>query len=148
MKNFAYTPSGAYAQPVKHIYTRPLRVHDPQDVARCEQAFVRANALLEDECFSWPGTSVMVAEKHGKPILYQPVFTNYVLGSLGPGELGALATDLASAQHQIVASVVYESRKAGYGEVLFMGGNARTEAFALRHDFEPTKYPMFRMRLT
>lgn len=131
---------------MNHIYVRPLRVHDESDMAACRRAFEQSGAYIPEESFSWPSTRVLVAEKSGAPVLYQPVRSVYLLGSLGKVS-GITDLELASAQHQITAAVFYESQKAGNGELIFMGGNTQTESFALRHQFEEYPHRLFRMKV-
>lgn len=131
---------------MKHIYIRPLRGNDEDEVRACVQAFTDANAYLPKGSLAWPSTRMMVAEKDGKPLLYQPIFDTLVLGSLGP-VAGISATDFASAQHQITAAAFWEASRSGIGRIYCGGGNLDTEAFCQRHDYRKLRYPMFRLKV-
>ena len=124
-----------YIMARSHIFVRPLRVHDSSDVLACENALMRNNAYIPNSAFTWPSTRVLVAEKNAQAVLYVPVYTSYVLGSLGPCTDSDF--DLASAQLQIVETMVYESHKSGFGELLCQSGHPKTDPFARRHQFVP-----------
>jgi hypothetical protein len=114
-----------------------------KDIANCEAA-LKGKPGLDPEVLGYPATTILVAED-GVDTVYMPVQTCYVLETLGY-EDGTKDFALAQAMKQFVSILVWEARKNGIGEVLFLGNNADTNTFALNNGFEELPYKCYRLR--
>lgn len=112
---------------------------NPDELQLFQDSLKANNGELLNTC---PDMKVMVAE-NSKPLLFAPVQSCYVMGSLGYKDISNL--QLASAMRQVVSTLVWESRREGRGDIYFVGGNEMSDSFARRNGFE--EVTAFRMRL-
>lgn len=128
---------------MKNIYTRPFNGASSQEVELFKESFKANDAELGPEVL-YPDTKFIVAESD-QPLLFVPVQSVYMMGSLGHKDVPPL--QLATAMRQVVATLVWESRKQGRGDIYFVGGNEHSDTFAENNGFERVDKPVFRMRL-
>lgn len=128
---------------MKHVFTRLLNGLDAEELEIFKDSFKASNGELGQEC-TYPETKIMVAE-NGRPLLFLPIQSCYVMGSLGYKEVSNL--ELASAMRQVVSTLVWESRAQGRGDIYFVGGHELSDQFAENNGFERVDKPVFRMRL-
>lgn len=128
---------------MKNIYTRLLNGLSPEELQLFQDSYKASNGELGQEVL-YPDTKIMVAE-NGKPLLFMPIQSCYVMGSLG--YKGTSNLQLASAMRQITATLVWESRREGRGDIYFVGGHEMSDSFARHNGFEEVASPVFRMRL-
>jgi hypothetical protein len=114
-----------------------------QDIQQCEDA-LRGKDGLDPDVLAYPATTILVAED-GQNSAYMPIQTCYVMETLGFKD-GTPDLALASAMKQFVSILVWEARKNGIGEILFLGNNEQTNAFALNNSFEEVPYKVFRLK--
>lgn len=126
---------------MKNVFTRLLNGLDPEELQLFQDSLKANNGELLNTC---PDMKVVVAE-NGKPLLFTPVQSCYVMGSLGYKDISNL--QLASAMRQVVSTLVWESRREGRGDIYFVGGNEMSDKFAENNGFEEVTAPVFRMRL-
>lgn len=126
---------------MKNVYTRLLDGLNPEELQLFQDCLKARNGELLNTC---PDMKVMVAE-NGKPLLFTPVQSCYVMGSLGYKDISNL--QLASAMRQTTATLVWESRQQGRGDIYFVGGHEMSDSFARHNGFEEVAAPVFRMRL-
>jgi hypothetical protein len=129
---------------MKNIYTRLLNGNSAKELQQMQDCFAANNAELGPEAL-YPDTKFIVAE-NDRTFLVAPVQSVYMLGSLGYQEGSNL--QLASAMRQIIATLAWESRKQGRGDIYFIGGNEKSDAYAENNDFELVDKPVYRLRLT
>jgi hypothetical protein len=127
---------------MKNIYTRLLNGGNAKELEDMQEAFAGRNAEIGPV---YPESRIIVAEDGTKPVLFMPVQSCYFMGSLGYKEVNRL--QLASAMRQITATLVWESRAAGRGEIFFIGGNEESDNFAAANDYELVKEPVYRLRI-
>ena len=113
-----------------------------KDINSCREALQGKDAL-DTDVLAYPATTVLVAED-GKDQVFMPVQVCYLMETLGYKDVSDVA--LASAMKQFVSILVWEGRKAGHGELLFLGNNEQTNAFALNNGFELIEYQVYRLR--
>ena len=132
---------------MKHILVRPFR-QIPSEVEKAQESLnsVRGISFLDPETLTYPVTRILVAE-NGKPVMFLPVQTCYVLESLGPTK-EASDMEIASALKQLTAILHYESSKAGHGEMLFFCGHPATQNFAEKHGWERVDIPIYRWKVS
>jgi len=123
---------------MKHIYVRPLRLYDEQDKAAFVVAADASGKEFPKDVFTLPSTRIMVAEEEGRIVLYQPQFVSLNLGSLIP-VIGATPSEMASAQHMLVAAAFTRAHSEGFADIFASSNNELTRRFALRHGFTETE---------
>jgi hypothetical protein len=126
---------------LKNIFVRPINGSSNEELEHFKEVMRLRDAEVGPV---YPETTILVAE-NGVPLLFQPVQSCFVMGSLGYGELTNL--QLAQAMRQITATLVWESRKLGRGELYFIGGHPDSDSFAQNNDFQRVDKPVYRMRL-
>lgn len=115
---------------MKHIYIRPLRLHDELDKAAFIAAADASGKEFPKDVFTLPSTRIMVAERGDQIVMYQPQYVSLTLGSLIP-----VGVPLAEAQHQLVAAAYTRAHAEGFADVLAFSSSELTRGFALRHGF-------------
>lgn len=113
---------------------------NPNELQRFQDSYKASNGELGPEV-TYPETVVLVAGD----VLFQPVQSCYVMGSLGYGDVSRL--ELASAMRQIVMNLASASYREGRGDILFIGGNEESDSFAAANGFEKVEQPVYRLRL-
>lgn len=126
---------------MKHVFTRLLNGLSAEELQNFQDSLKARNGEFLNTC---PDMKVMVAE-NGRPLLFTPIQSCYVMGSLGYQDVSKL--ELASAMKQTVSTLVWESRREGRGDIYFVGGNEMSDSFASHNGFEQVTAPVFRMRL-
>lgn len=119
---------------MNHVYVRPLRIYDEQD----KYSFIRsADACGKEfpkDVFTLPSTRIMVAEKGGEILMYQPHFVSLNLGSLIP--VGSItAGEFASAQHMLTGAAFTRAHSEGFADIIAMSNDPSTQKFAKRHGY-------------
>lgn len=119
---------------MKHIWVRPLRLHDEADKAAFVAAVDSSGKEFPTDLFTLPSTRIMIAERAGQILLYQPQYLSMTLGSLVP--VGSLSqSEFASAQHQLAAAAFTRAHTEGLADVIAFSNDPSTRKFALRHGF-------------
>jgi hypothetical protein len=119
---------------MNHIWVRPLRMYDEVDKAAFVEAADTSGKEFPKNVFTLPSTRIMIAERAGKILLYQPQFLSMTLGSLVP--VGSLSQrEFASAQHQLTAAAFTRAHTEGLADVIAFSNDPDTRAFALRHGY-------------
>ncbi len=113
------------------------------DIQNC-QAALQGKPGLDADVLAYPATTILVAED-GKDTVFMPVQTAFLFETMGYKE-GISDLALASAMKLFTQILVWEGRKAGHGELYFIGTNEETNQFALNNGFEEVKYRVFRLR--
>lgn len=126
-----------------HIYVRQLNPQSAEDIKLAQNAMVDSGNDFPRDAFSLPSTQIMIAEKSGAPILVQPFYRSLVMGSLAiAGE--QLASDIASAMHQMMAAAYTETHRMGLLDILAFSNTPQTVRYALRHEFYKAGHPAYR----
>jgi hypothetical protein len=116
------------------IFVRLLRMHDEADKAAFIAAADASGKEFPKDVFTLPSTRIMIAERAGHILLYQPQFISMTLGSLVP--VGSLSQrEFASAQYQLSAAAFTRAHTEGLADVIAFSNDPSTRAFALRHGF-------------
>ena len=125
---------------MKPMFVRPINGLNPKELERFQESYKSSNGELGPEV-TYPETTILVAGD----VLFQPVQSCYVMGSLGYGDVSRL--ELASAMRQIVMSLATASYNQGRGDIIFFGGHPDSDSFAANNGFEKVEQPVYRMRL-
>lgn len=119
---------------MKPVFVRPLRMHDDADKAAFIAAADASGREFPKDVFTLPSTRIMIAEREGQILLYQPQYLSMTLGSLIP--VGSLTQhEFASAQYQLSAAAFNRAHTEGLADVIAFSNDPNTRAFALRHGF-------------
>ena len=121
---------------MKHIYIRQLRMYDEADKAKFVVAADASGKEFPKDVFTLPSTRIMVAEKAGEILMYQPHFVSLNLGSLIP-MAGISARYFASAQHQLTAAAFTRAHAEGLADIIALSNDPNTRDFAKRHGYVP-----------
>lgn len=109
-------------------------MYDEADKAAFIAAVDASGKEFPKDVFTLPSTRIMIAERAGKILLYQPQFLSMTLGSLVP--VGSLTQrEFASAQHQLTAAAFTRTHTEGLADVIAFSNDPNTRAFALRHGY-------------
>ena len=119
---------------MKHVYVRPLRMYDEEDKQRFVHLIEQSGKEFPKDVFTLPLTRIMVAEKEGEIVMYQPHFASLNLGSLIPVG-GIMAGDFASAQHQLTAAAFTRAHNEGFADIIVLSNDPSTRKFAQRHGY-------------
>lgn len=122
---------------MNHIYVRPLRLYDEADKAAFIAAADACGKEFPKDVFTLPSTRIMVAEREGKVVMYQPHFASLNLGSIIP--VIGTPSELASAQHQLTAAAFSRAHAEGFADIVAFSSNRETRSFAKRHGYKATK---------
>ena len=114
-----------------------------KDQEKCAKALTGRYAT-DDTFLNYPSTTVLVAED-GIDSVYMPVQTVYFMETMGYLK-GTSNITLAKAMKQFVSILVWESRRAGHGELYFVGNKEETNTFAMNNGFEELPYKVFRLK--
>ena len=108
----------------------------PEDVAQMSEWMARLahRNNLDVSIFSYPATVTLKAS-NGKPLVYLPVQTVYMLESLALNPLNS-AGETAAALRALFNVTEWEGRKAGHGEQYFLCADEETKAFAEHQGLE------------
>jgi len=119
---------------MRPVFVRPLRMYDEADKAAFIVAADASGKEFPKDVFTLPSTQIMIAEREGQILLYQPQYLSMTLGSLVP--VGSLSQkEFASAQHQLTAAAFTRAHTEGLADVIAFSNDPSTRAFALRHGF-------------
>jgi hypothetical protein len=117
-----------------NIFIRPLRLYDDADKVAFVAAVEDSGKEFPKDVFTLPSTRIMIAEREGQILLYQPQYLSMTLGSLVP--VGSLTQkEFASALHQLAAAAFTRAHTEGLADVIAFSNDLNTRAFALRHGF-------------
>lgn len=127
-----------------HIFVELANEKDAQQAA--EWLTNTAGNLFDPAVMTYPVTNTVKAMKNGKPLIYLPYQTCFVLDSLAIcPENGAI--DTAQGLKALTQTIRWEAHKAGHGEMLFQCSEPSTVEFCQHHGFTEVGTKMFRMRL-
>lgn len=110
-------------------------MYDEVDKAAFIAAADKCGKEFPKDVFTLPSTRIMVAEKEGEIIMYQPQFISLVLGSLVP--ISNKDSLLASAQHMLYGAAFTRAHNEGLADIQAFSNNEDTRKFAMRHNFKP-----------
>lgn len=119
---------------MRHIFCRPLRLHDEADKAAFIVAADKSGKEFPKDVFTLPSTRIMVAERGGEIVLYQPQFVSLTLGSLIPVIDDPIL--MAAGQHQLFGAAYTRAHAEGLADIHCYSNNELTRGFALRHGFQ------------
>lgn len=119
---------------MKHVWVRPLRLYDEQDKAKFIAAADACGKEFPKDVFTLPSTRIMVAEKEGEIVMFQPHYVSLNLGSLIPVS-GIMAGDFASSQHMLTAAAFTRAHSEGFADIIAMSTDPSTQKFAKRHGY-------------
>ncbi len=125
---------------MKPMFVRPMNGLNPNELERFQESYKASNGELGPEVL-YPETTILVAGD----VLFQPVQSCYVMGSLGYGDVSRL--ELASAMRQVVMHLASASYQQGRGDIMFIGGHPDSDNYAKNNGFEKVERPVYRLRL-
>ena len=127
-----------------HVFVEKAQPEDRDELIKFMDS--TPENLCDPKVFGYSSLTTLKAVKEGKPLVFLPIHTVFMLESLAicPNN-GAVET--ATALAELVKIVRWEAVNAGHGELWFACKEASTQAFAEKHGFERVDVPMFKMRL-
>ena len=117
----------------KPIKVERMAAEDAPQMAEWMEKLAQRNNI-DPDIFNYPCTVVLKAS-NGKPVMYMPFQTVFVLESLAINPEATNAEN-AIALKELLSIVEWEGRKAGHGELYFLCADEQTKAFAEHHGLE------------